>query len=167
MGSIIGDGHITGTQLAERLLVNPETGVILACRDVQKGGQKSVPIGYIKPGSVGGGGGYVMVNFAHGYRKYKKLRAHHIVWTWVHGEWPKGEIDHINGDRSDNRIENLREVTVAQNRTNRLNSTTRTSGYKWCTQNKKTGKWTVQIQMPGTPRKWYFRQDNFSTPKEA
>ncbi len=41
--------------------------------------------------------------------------AHRLVWLWVHGEWPKSEIDHINGDRSDNRIENLREVNRSVN----------------------------------------------------
>jgi len=148
LGKIVNEHQVTGTQLAERLLVNPETGLILACRDVQKLGQKQIPIGYVKPGSAGDGGGYLLVNFAVGYRKYKKLRAHHIVWAWTHGEWPSGEIDHINGDRSDNRISNLRAATVAQNRTNRRISETRTSGFKWVTRYGKTGKWLAQIELP-------------------
>lgn len=45
-------------------------------------------------------------------------RAHRLAWLWVHGEWPKLEIDHINGDPSDNRIANLRDVPPVINRQN-------------------------------------------------
>lgn len=45
--------------------------------------------------------------------------AHHLAWYLHHGEWPQGEIDHINGDRADNRISNLRVVSHRQNQRNR------------------------------------------------
>jgi hypothetical protein len=44
-------------------------------------------------------------------------RAHRIIWVMVHGYWPEF-IDHINGDRSDNRICNLRAVTRYENMSN-------------------------------------------------
>lgn len=47
-----------------------------------------------------------------------QISAHTVVWAWVHGEWPKNEIDHINGRRNDNRIENIRDVTHAENTRN-------------------------------------------------
>lgn len=48
----------------------------------------------------------------------KELKAHRVVWAHYHGRWPSGVIDHINRDRSDNRLANLRDVTSAQNAMN-------------------------------------------------
>lgn len=53
--------------------------------------------------------------------------AHRVVWALVRGSWPQ-EIDHINGDRSDNRICNLRSVTTSENNRNRALSTLNKSG---------------------------------------
>lgn len=57
-----------------------------------------------------------------GYRKHRidggTYSGHRLAWLYVHGEWPKRWIDHINGDRSDNRIANLRDVSALVNRQN-------------------------------------------------
>ena len=45
---------------------------------------------------------------------------HQVVWILCHGQFPKGEIDHIDGDRMNNRIENLRDVSSWQNMWNKL-----------------------------------------------
>lgn len=60
----------------------------------------------------------------------KKYLAHRLAWLYVYGEWPKHHIDHINRNRSDNRICNLRDVTTQQNLSNSSNYCTNTSGRK-------------------------------------
>jgi hypothetical protein len=58
-----------------------------------------------------------------GYRRIMVGRtfflAHRLAWLWVHGEWPCGQIDHINGNREDNRLCNIRVVDNATNGQNR------------------------------------------------
>ena len=50
--------------------------------------------------------------------KLKQFKAHRVVWLLVNCEWPIDCIDHINGEKQDNRIENLRESTISQNNQN-------------------------------------------------
>lgn len=57
-----------------------------------------------------------------GYLQFRVLGSphlsHRLAWLYVHGTWPQGEIDHINGRRDDNRIANLRDVEKIVNRQN-------------------------------------------------
>ena len=59
-----------------------------------------------------------------GYRRLCILgftfMTHRLAWLVSHGEWPLGVVDHINRDRSDNRIANLRDVSPTENARNKL-----------------------------------------------
>lgn len=59
-----------------------------------------------------------------------KYLAHRLAWAMSTGSWPEKTIDHINGDRSDNKISNLRLATVAENTRNGAIRAANTSGFK-------------------------------------
>jgi len=79
-----------------------------------------------------------------------KVRAHRLAWLYVYGEWPKGFIDHINGVRNDNRIENLRLVNFSENMQNqrkvRADSKTGLMGVQW---NKRKSVFIARIKFNG------------------
>lgn len=62
-----------------------------------------------------------------GYKR-KTYYAHRIAWFITYGRWPTHPLDHINGDRGDNRITNLREVTATENQKNMKLFSTSSSG---------------------------------------
>ena len=88
-----------------------------------------------------------------GYRKifvyYKQYAAHRIAWAMHYGAWPKAQLDHINHDRADNRIDNLREVTNAENRFNLSARTDNTSGTQGVFWEKRTSRWRATITKNG------------------
>lgn len=71
----------------------------------------------------------------------KKYLAHRLAWLYVHGEWPGSDIDHINGDRRDNRAANLRVVSRQVNLQNQRGTTLGTSYHR------RDQKWAAQIQV--------------------
>ncbi|MGL4507581.1 MAG: HNH endonuclease signature motif containing protein [Aeromonas sobria] len=96
--------------------------------------------GRIPAGAVAGcrdGGGYISVS-VHG----KMVRAHRIVYEMHFGRIPDGaEIDHINGIRHDNRIENLRLTSRSVNNRNKAKQRNNTSGVTGVCWHTRTGKW--------------------------
>jgi hypothetical protein len=76
-------------------------------------------------------------------------RAHRVIWAIVHGEWPQDQIDHINGNPSDNRILNLRSVTHRENHKNRGLSTRNTSGRLGVRWEASRSKWQARIGVEG------------------
>lgn len=77
------------------------------------------------------------------------FRAHRLAWLYVYGSWPDEDIDHINGQRSDNRIANLRACSNAENGQNRGLSTNNRSGFTGVSYHQLTRKWQAHIHGEG------------------
>jgi len=76
----------------------------------------------------------------------RRLRmAHRLVWAYVHDRWPVGELDHINGDRADNRIANLREAPSGENSWNHAVRRDSSTGVTGVSYHKDTGKFAAYI----------------------
>lgn len=79
----------------------------------------------------------------------KRLYAHRVIWALMTGKWPIGDIDHINGIRSDNRWANLRDVPHAINARNRKLGANNTSGVNGVHWHALRGKWNARIKVGG------------------
>ncbi len=80
--------------------------------------------------------------------KQVKIYQHREVWEKAHGTIPADmQIDHINHDGLDNRLENLRLVTVSQNQHNRIINKNNSSGYKGVYFHKQRQKWHAEIMI--------------------
>lgn len=78
----------------------------------------------------------------------KPYLEHRLIWFYHYGDWPM-YIDHINGDRSDNRVENLRVCTAQQNSFNRKGNRNVTSNYKGVYWHKRDNVWAVEYRKDG------------------
>jgi hypothetical protein len=76
-------------------------------------------------------------------------RAHRVIWAMHHGAWPSGDVDHINGNRMDNRIANLRDATKSENARNSAKRRDNTSGICGVCWHRHSGKWMVRIKAGG------------------
>jgi len=95
-------------------------------------------------GSVGNNG-YLVTGF-----NYQRFLTHRLAWILHYGEWPKDEIDHINHNVSDNRIDNLRVVTRSEQNRNATLSKNNKSGAVGVSFNNKSRKWIASIGDQGT-----------------
>lgn len=95
-------------------------------------------LGYVRPD------GYIAFMI-----DWRKFLCHRLAWFYVHGVWPSKRLDHINRDRTDNRISNLREATGSQNGINRNINTNNTSGILGVCWDKGESKWMAKIQVRG------------------
>lgn len=104
---------------------------------------------YVSAGAVAGchcAQGYWVIGFGG-----KRYRAHRIAWVLHYGDWPPDGfmIDHVNGNRGDNSIANLRLATQTQNRANSKLDSKNTSGEKGVSWSKRERKWRAYIRLNG------------------
>lgn len=132
----------TAAEIAEWLRYEPDTGDFFWRRPIRN--QRAVGA---KAGSIDSNGYFrIMVRGV-------RYKAHRLAWLLMTEVWPTGEIDHINGVKSDNRFCNLREATPSQQRANcpvRRNSRSQTKNVYF---RPKDGKWIVRMRVNG---KWNF-----------
>jgi hypothetical protein len=103
--------------------------------------------GKTKSGQIAGGPstkGYWIVGI-----KQKRYKLHRLIFLMHHGFMPE-YVDHVNGNTSDNRIENLRVATASQNAYNSKKPKNNTSGLKNISWDKKTKKWVVRLKINET-----------------
>ena len=120
---------------------NPETGIILSMN-----GNPVIKKNF----------GYLIIQVTHKRKQYY-LRAHHFAWFMYYGNVSFDMLDHINQNKDDNRIENLRICTPQENNQNKLKIT---KGYTWGSTNK---KWQAKIGVDGKT----IYLGHFDTPEEA
>lgn len=124
-------------RVSSLLRYEPDTGNIIWL--VQKGKARC--------GSVAG------VNWTTGNKRYRVVTidgrqcfAHRLAWLMYYGNWPNHNIDHIDGDGLNNKIENLRDVPQGENNKNKRPSVkiNKQWGVRW-----NQGKWQAQIKVAG------------------
>jgi len=143
---------LTAERLREALSYDQETGIFTWLVS---------PNFRVKVGDAAGCGHHT------GYRRIVidgvSHQAHRLAWLYVQGYFPTNIMDHINGDRADNRIFNLREATDAENNQNKISSRNSTSKYLGVSWSKQRNKWLATIHVNRKQR--YLGQ--FATEEEA
>lgn len=124
--------------LREILAYTPETGLFI---------WKIRAAANVKQGSLAGSlgkDGYLRIRI-----NGKNWHAHRLAWLHVFGQWPQDCLDHINGYRADNRINNLRECNYVQNGQNRASERGSTSSFVGVSWDKEKHKWRACIRAQG------------------
>lgn len=143
--------ELTAQRLREVLDYDPATGVFTwtAWRNYGKA-QAGVVAGSTMPV------GYVQIRV-----DYRRYYAHRLAWFYVHGGWPE-VIDHINGNRADNRIANLRSVSQQVNMQN-IRVTRNKLGFPGVTLHHQSGLYNAAIKVNKVKKSLGYYQ----TPEQA
>jgi hypothetical protein len=137
--------ELTAEYLREMLDYDPETGEfrwrwrddLRKCDNIRCAGKVAGALG---------NHGYTTITV-----NQRRYQAHRLVWLYVHGVWPANQIDHLNSDKTDNRIANLREATPQENQYNvgvRKDNSTGVAGVSW---HKQVQRYRAYIMADGKP----------------
>lgn len=143
--------ELTQARLQELLAYDPETGILTNRR-------------LCRPAGSSQGTGYLQIEV-----DGRKYLAHRLAWLYAHGKFPEKDLDHVDGDRGNNRLSNLREATRAENMQNRV-PTPGASGFPgvYCSTNNgsrtpRKKAWCARIRAGADRRHLGY----FATPEEA
>lgn len=129
---------LTQAQLKTQLHYAPDTGLFT---------WRATRSGHRAKGTVAGS------TDSRGYRVIQidkhKCKAHRLAVLYITGAWPEHEVDHRDHNRSNNKWENLRSVTHAQNQRNKRRQANNTSGVTGVSWRAKYRRWRVQINIAG------------------
>lgn len=127
-------------RLRELFTLDEQTGVLY----------RKVRSANVKAGSVAGSlgrNGYLYTSV-----DGRLMLVHRIVYAMVNGSWPIADVDHINGERADNRPTNLRAASRSQNMMNGSLRSDNKSGIKGVFWDSRKGKWRAEIRAAGQSR---------------
>lgn len=124
---------LTAARVRELLDYDPDTG-LFSRRLITRGRSANGPVGSPH------GNGYLTITV-----DYRAVLAHRLAWLWMTGKFPRETIDHINGDKTDNRWANLRPASLSENNCNVTAYRHNTSGFKGVHRQKDDGKYRASL----------------------
>ena len=124
---------ITQEYLKEILIYNKEAGIF------------TWKVNHTRKSRIGDIAGTLNKNYIEIQINKKKYRAHRLAWLYEYGSFPKHNIDHIDGNPSNNKISNLREANQSQNGMNKKLHKNNNSGIKGVGWHKASKKWRARI----------------------
>jgi len=125
---------LTQKRLKELLDYDPDTGIFTRRLNASSRARLGKKAGAINSG------GYLQTRL-----ERKMYLNAWLAWLYIYGRWPTKWMDHINGNRADNRLCNLREANETQNAHNAKKNNKNTSGFKGIGWDKRSGRWRARI----------------------
>jgi hypothetical protein len=132
--------ELTQEVLREILEYDPSTGIFTHRTKITNGKDAGEVAGYTEVD------GYTRISV-----RGRLYAAHRLAWLYMYGEFPTGDLDHINRIKGDNRISNLRPCSKKENQENKVaaQKNNRSCGLRGVSWYRQHSKWKAQIQTQG------------------
>ena len=131
---------LTQARLKELIKYEPDTGNFIWIAPTRR----RIVFGSIAGCLMNGGYWHIRIDA-------KKYLAHRLAWLYVHGEFPIEHLDHIDGNRINNRFSNIRACSRAENGQNRISNKNSTSKYLGVHWHRLSNRWQAQIRINKKP----------------